>query len=109
LRAGQGAHFLTRIVEAVDLPDWAQHFGERGGVVAAGVAHGGSDLYAAQWRWPLAVVVGNEGAGISGALLAATTLRLTIPMPGGMESLNAGAATAVMLFEAVRRSREVVL
>ena len=105
LRAGQGAHFLTTIVEDVDLAGWASAFRAGGGHVAAAVARNGRDLYAAPLRWPLAVAIGNEGAGLSTALAACADLRVTIPMPGGMESLNAAAAAAVVLFEAVRTRR----
>jgi len=105
LRAGQGAHFLTTIVEDVDLPAWCTAFRERGGHVAAAVAAGGRDLYAAPLPRPLAVAIGNEGAGLSPALRAQADLPVTIPMPGGMESLNAAAAAAVVLFEAVRGGR----
>jgi TrmH family RNA methyltransferase len=74
--------------------------------VAATVAHDGADLYATPSQWPLAIAVGNEGAGLSAALLAHADTRITIPMPGGMESLNAAAAAAVVLFEAVRQRRQ---
>ena len=45
----------------------------------------------------------NEGAGLSASLVAQATQRVTIPMPGGVESLNAAAAAAVCLFECVRQ------
>ena len=105
LRAGQGAHFLTAIVEDVDLPAWATAFRAAGGHIAAAIARGGRDLYAAPLRWPLAVAIGNEGAGLSPALATRADMRVTIPMPGGMESLNAAAAAAIVLFEAVRTGR----
>jgi len=105
LRAGQGAQFLTLIVEDVDLAAWAAGFRARDGHVAAMVVRGGTDLFAAPLPWPLAVAVGNEGAGLSPALLEHADVRLTIPMPGGMESLNAAAAAAVVLFDAVRTRR----
>jgi TrmH family RNA methyltransferase len=54
---------------------------------------------------PLALCVGNEGAGLSPGLVAASSVRATIPMPGATESLNAAAAAAVALFECVRRFR----
>ena len=47
----------------------------------------------------------DEGAGLSAALLAQTTLQVTIPMPGGFESLNAASAAAICLFEKVRQER----
>jgi len=54
---------------------------------------------------PLAWVFGNEGAGVSEQWRSAATHRVTIPQPGGMESLNVAAAAAVCLFEQVRQRR----
>ena len=108
LRAAQGAHFLTTIVEDVDLVDWAGKFRGQGHVVAA-VAADGQDLYATQMPARVAIVIGNEGAGLSDALRAEADVRVTIPMPGGAESLNAAAAAAVMLFECVRQRRSAAL
>jgi len=105
LRAGQGAHFHLAIHEGVDLPGWAAAYRGRGGTVAAAVGRDGTDVYTAKLERPLAIAVGNEGAGLSAAMLDAASIRVTIPMPGGMESLNAAAAAAVLLFEAVRRVR----
>lgn len=105
LRAGQGAHFLTRIVEDVDLAAWAADFRARGGRVAALVAASGAPLYDADLRRTLAIAVGNEGAGLSAPLVDAADLRLTIPMAAGNESLNAAAAAAIALFESVRQRR----
>jgi len=103
LRAGQGAHFHLAIHEDVDLPAWAAAYGGTGGAVVAMVADGGRSLYATDLRGRVALAIGNEGAGISPALAASANRRVTIPMPGGMESLNAAAAAAVCLFEAVRQ------
>jgi TrmH family RNA methyltransferase len=105
LRAGMGAHFHLAIHEGVDLPAWARAYRERGGTVVAAVGAGGDDLYAARLPRPLAIAVGNEGAGLSAGLIAEASVKVTIPMPGGLESLNAAAAAAVVLFEAVRRVR----
>jgi TrmH family RNA methyltransferase len=105
LRAAQGAHFLTTIVEDVDLGEWAARFVAAGGQVLATVPAAGRNLFDVPLTRPLAIAVGNEGSGLSAPLLAQAHLRVTIPMPGGMESLNAAAAAAVVLFEAVRRGR----
>jgi RNA methyltransferase, TrmH family len=56
----------------------------------------------------LAVVIGNEGAGLSAVLRNEADALITIPMPGGAESLNAAAAAAVVLFECVRQLRAAV-
>jgi TrmH family RNA methyltransferase len=107
LRAAQGAHFLTTVVEDVDLVAWARAF-RRSGRVFATVASGGADLYAVGFPSRLAIAIGNEGAGLSAALRNEVDARLTIPMPGGVESLNAAAAAAVVLFECVRQRRGAV-
>jgi TrmH family RNA methyltransferase len=103
LRAGQGAHFCTDIHEDVDLPEWAKAFRATGADVVATVAAGGTRVFAAPLGGALALAIGNEGAGISAELAAQATQRVTIPMPGGVESLNAAAAAAVCLFECVRQ------
>ena len=102
LRAAQGAHFHLEIYEDVDLPAWAKSYR---GTVAAAVAAGGKALYAADLTGPLALAIGNEGAGLSAVLRAAASIEVTIPMPGDFESLNAAAAAAVVLFECVRQRR----
>ena len=103
LRAGQGAHFATTIVEDVDLVAWTEAFAARGGEVIATSPRDAAMLYAAKLREPWVVAIGNEGAGLSAALVSRATARVAIPMHAGTESLNAGAAAAVVLFELVRR------
>jgi len=103
LRAGQGAHFGLDIFEDTDLVTWAAGYRGNGGEILALVAAGGMSLYDARVAPRIAVAVGNEGAGLDPALAQQATQRITIPMPGGMESLNAAVAAAVCLFECVRR------
>jgi len=103
LRAAQGAHFLTTLVEDVDLAAWVGTFHAAGGRVFAADVAAGTALYDADLRGRLAVVIGSEGSGLSENLLARVDQRITIPMAAGSESLNAAAAAAVVLFEAVRQ------
>jgi TrmH family RNA methyltransferase len=51
---------------------------------------------------PLAVVLGNEGAGASPALLAAAHRRVAIPLAPGVESLNVAVAAGILLYEVTR-------
>lgn len=106
LRAGQGAHFCLDIHEDVDLPAWAAAYRADGGDVIAAAVAGGASLYDARLEGRIALAIGNEGAGLAPALAAQASQRVTIPMPGGMESLNAAAAAAVCLFECVRQRRQ---
>lgn len=100
LRAGQGAHFLLDIHEGQDLPDFLASYS---GTSLATSLEGATSLYQAQWQGPLAWVFGSEGQGVRPATLAQARQRITIPMPGAVESLNVGAAAAICLFETVRR------
>jgi RNA methyltransferase, TrmH family len=102
LRAGQGAHFYLEIYEDVDLVAWARNY--RGRTVAT-IAAGAAALYAADLSGPIALAIGNEGAGLSASLREAASLEVSIPMPGGFEALNAAAAAAICLFECVRQRR----
>lgn len=52
---------------------------------------------------PVVVVVGSEGKGLSRLVSETCDIRVRIPMPGGAESLNAGVAAGIVLYEAARR------
>ena len=52
---------------------------------------------------PLAVVVGSEGSGVSGATRRRVDLLVSFPMAGRVASLNAATAGALLLFEIVRQ------
>lgn len=100
LRGGQGAQFVLPLESGVDLPAWLSGFD--GARLALALGEDGS-LYARDLRGALALVVGNEGAGVSAAVRAAATACVSIPMRGRVESLNAAAALAVAAFEAARQ------
>lgn len=99
LRGGQGGHFGLNIHEGVDLAAVARAF--TGPVHAAALGCERS-LYELDLSGPCAFAFGNEGAGLSAALLR-ETMPFTIPMPGKVESLNVAAAAAICLFERVRQ------
>lgn len=100
LRAGQGAHFVLAIHEDADLGAFMAGYR---GTTAVTCLDDAAPLYEASWEGPMAWVFGAEGQGVRAELLAAARLRVRIPMPGAVESLNVAAAAAVCLFEALRR------
>jgi tRNA G18 (ribose-2'-O)-methylase SpoU len=55
------------------------------------------------WCQPIALLVGNEGAGLPEEIVRGADARVHIPMARGVESLNAAAAAAVMFYEAYRQ------
>jgi len=100
LRAGMGAHFALRIIEGADLLALAEVYS--GAIVATAVNHG-VPVFSADLTGDVALLFGNEGAGLSPELAALARQTVHIPMPGRAESLNVGAAAAVCLFERVRQ------
>lgn len=101
LRAGMGGHFVLSIHESADLLAIAKVFD--GNLYAASLKAEAS-LYDRDLRGNLGFAIGNEGAGLSD-VFANECIPVAIPMPGRVESLNAAAAAAVCLFEAVRQRR----
>jgi RNA methyltransferase, TrmH family len=57
---------------------------------------------------PCALMIGNEGAGLSKEMLAMADTRITIPTPGRIESLNAAIAGSLLLYEAARQRTVLV-
>jgi TrmH family RNA methyltransferase len=100
LRAAMGAHFVVNVVEGADLAAWV---GAYKGTSIALDGRGDKSLYDLDLRANVALLVGNEGAGLSAALRAAASTRARIPISTRMESLNAAAAGTVALFEAARQ------
>ncbi len=100
LRAGMGAHFVLSIHEQVELEPAMRGFAGRKLVT---YLDGSSSLYSQDLTGAVALVFGNEGAGVSPALLALADARIRIPMPGHAESLNVAMAATICLFERVRQ------
>jgi len=72
--------------------------------------HGDAALLApweVDWCQPIALLVGNEGAGLPEEIERSADARIHIPMASGVESLNAAAAAAVVFYEAARQRNSV--
>jgi len=99
LRGGQGAQFVLPVVERADLLVVADSF--QGQTLATNLR--GESLYSLDLTQPVAFVIGNEGAGLSDAMLNAASHKVTIPISKNVESLNAAVAASICLFERVRQ------
>lgn len=100
LRAGMGAHFQLQIHEDADLLAIARGFQ---GKIVATQPRAEKTIYSADLSGSVAWMFGNEGAGLSAAVMQYATEQLRIPMPGPAESLNVTGAVAVCLFEQLRQ------
>jgi TrmH family RNA methyltransferase len=103
LRAGMGAHFMLKIHEDADLVAAARAFPGR---LLATRPRALQTVFDTDLKGKIGFMFGNEGAGLSAALLAGAHSVMAIPMPGKGESLNVAAAAAVCLFERVRQLRQ---
>lgn len=104
LRAGMGAHFALDIAENMDLQALIRTSDVP---VLATSSHAGVSLYDLDLRLPCAWLFGNEGRGVSEALLMLCTHRLSIPQSSAIESLNVAASAAICLFEQRRQQGAV--
>ena len=66
-------------------------------------SHKGSPIAEVDLRGDIALIVGNEGAGIPKAILAQADGVVMIPQSSRVESLNAAIAASIMLYEAFRQ------
>lgn len=99
LRAGMGAHFSVNTYENVELEDLLQKFSIPVYVTSS---HESESLYSKDLKQPSVWVLGNEGQGVSEYALA-NAAAVSIPQPGGQESLNVAIAGSICFFEMVRQ------
>jgi 23S rRNA (guanosine2251-2'-O)-methyltransferase len=106
-KASAGALARLPVARAVNLTRTLRAYQEAGFFVAGLDAAGESDLRNMPVAdGPLVLVAGSEGRGLSRVVAAACDLLVRIPMASGTESLNAGVAASIALYEiAVARSR----
>jgi TrmH family RNA methyltransferase len=102
VRASAGSVFRQPLIR-VKLAETAAMLKQRGVRLVASSSHKGKRLDEADLTGPLAFLVGNEGAGLPPEILAEADELVTIPHSPRVESLNAGIAAAILLYEAWRQ------
>ncbi len=101
-RAAAGSLFRVPALERADAALAYGALKDRGYTVFAAHPSAGDAYYDVDMRSYAAVVIGNEGNGISGATELAADRFVTIPMNGDIDSLNAAVAAAVIMFGVIR-------
>jgi 23S rRNA (guanosine2251-2'-O)-methyltransferase len=103
-KASAGTAARTPVARATNLTRTLQTYQKAGLMVVGLAADGDTDLADLDvLADPVAIVISSEGRGLSRLVGEACDLRVRIPMPGGAESLNAGVAAGIVLYEAARR------
>ncbi|GGS63481.1 23S rRNA (guanosine(2251)-2'-O)-methyltransferase RlmB [Streptomyces violaceus] len=105
-KTSAGAAARTPVARATNLTRALEAYKKAGIVVVGLAADGEAELgELAALGGPVAIVVGSEGKGLGRLVGETCDYRVRIPMPGGTESLNAGVAAGIVLYEAARRRR----
>lgn len=105
VRAGMGAHFRLAVC-SLGWDEIRPHL--TGKTVFLAEAGGQTPCWGADFKSPLALIVGGEAEGASEAAKRLANVTVNIPMPGKIESLNAAVAGAILMFEVVRQRSEAL-
>ena len=102
LRATAGMIFEIPVIYvngAESLRDILERSGRR---IAVTAVDGGVPYYEEDLSKGVALIIGNEGSGVSDDMIKMADVKVTLPMRGRIESLNAAVAAAILMYEAVR-------
>lgn len=105
VRAGMGAHFRLPVCSL----GWDEINAQLGGLTSfLADAEGQISCWGADFTQSLALIVGGEADGASEPAKKLANIVVNIPMPGKIESINAGVAGSVLMFEVVRQRSEAL-
>lgn len=102
-KTSAGAVEYLPVARVSNIAQTIEELKKRGVWIYGTAADGDTGLYQADLKSPCAIVIGNEGAGMSRLVRERCDVLVSIPLKGHISSLNASAAAAVLLYEAVRQ------
>ena len=102
-KASAGALEYMPVARVSNLAAAIRDLKSRGIWIFGTAADGTTALHAADLKGPSAIVIGNEGSGMSRMVAENCDFKVSIPMKGHISSLNASASAAILLYEAVRQ------
>jgi len=102
-KASAGAVEYMKVARVTNISATISQLKEQGVWVFGTAAEGSIPMYKADLTGPAAIVIGNEGEGMSQLVRKNCDVMVHIPMKGRISSLNASAAASILLYEAVRQ------
>ena len=102
-KTSAGAVSYMPVARVANIPSLLKDLKKQGIWVFGTAAEGTTRLYDADLKGPAAIVIGSEGDGMSRLVAENCDFLVSIPMRGRISSLNASAAAAILLYEAVRQ------
>ena len=103
IRATMGSIFRMPVVKVADRKDIISELKKAGYQIIATTAHSRSSYLDIDYTKPSALLIGQEGSGISEEWLESADFKAFIPMKEGVESLNAAVSASIMIYEAFRQ------
>lgn len=104
-KTSAGAVAYVPVARVSNLVQTIERLKEAGVWVAGAAGEAAVDVYGANLTGPLAIVIGNEGRGLSRLVRESCDFLVSLPMLGRIQSLNASVAAGVLLYEALRQRR----
>ena len=102
-KASAGAVEYMKVARVTNINTAIGELKEKGVWIFGTAAEGSIPMYQADLTGPAALVIGNEGQGMSPLVRKNCDVTVSIPMKGRISSLNASAAASILLYEAVRQ------
>ena len=102
LRASAGMIFGISVVELADTEELKKLVSRLDKKIVVTDPRKGVPYYKCSLARDVALVIGNEGNGISEEILESSDIRVNIPMQGEVESLNAAVCASLLMYEAMR-------
>ena len=102
-KASAGAVEYMKVARVTNINNTINELKEKGVWIFGTAAEGSIPMYKADLTGPSAIVIGNEGDGMSPLVRKNCDVMVHIPMKGRISSLNASAAASILLYEAVRQ------
>ena len=102
-KASAGAIEYMPVARVSNIAATLRELKQQGVWIFGTAAEGATPLYDADLTLSAAIVIGNEGVGMSRIVAEQCDFKVSIPMKGRISSLNASAAAAILLYEAVRQ------
>ena len=102
-KASAGAVEYMKVARVANINNCIKELKEQGVWIFGTAAEGSEPMYRADLTGPAAIVIGNEGDGMSALVRKNCDMLVHIPMSGRISSLNASNAASILLYEAVRQ------
>ena len=102
-KASAGAIEYMKVARVTNISAAIAELKEKGVWIFGTAAEGSIPMYQADLSGPAAIVIGNEGVGMSQLVRKNCDVMVNIPMKGRISSLNASAAASILLYEALRQ------